>query len=151
MVHFRTNDLSEVADEIDQIAARANGREWVTISPWVDAEHLPVRSVLQRLFSGRGSKVPEATWVPALGSEPAQVGLLHPKGAKAFDRLTKAGVEVPEPWVAVSDHSKRGLLVAVHPDATSTQVVEYVVAASEVLAGVPTDDRWVAQVSTSDR
>lgn len=149
MVHFRTNDLSEVIAEIDGIAERANGREWVTISPWVDPENLPVVSLLRRIFSARGSQVPEATWVPALDREPAQVGLLHSTGARASERLAASGVDAPASWIEISDHSKRGLLLAVHPDSTAEDVVRFVIAASEVLAAVPTDDRWVAQVSTS--
>jgi len=147
-VHFRTDDLSEVVDEINGIADRANGREWITISPWVDPEHLPVVSVLRRMFSGRGSKVPEVTWVAAQNNEPAQLGFLHSRGANADAHLREGGAPMPATWVKVSDHSKRGLLFAVHPDATATDVVNFAVAASEVLADVPTDDRWIAQVST---
>lgn len=147
-MHFRTDDISEVTSEIDKISDRANGREWITISPWVDPEHLPVVSMLQRIFSGRGSKVPEATWVPALGNEPAQLGFIHSRGANAHGVLLDSDAVIPPTWIKVSDHSKRGLLFGVHPDTTADQVVEFAVAASEVLAAVPTDDRWVAQVST---
>ena len=151
MVHFRTNDTSEVEAEIEQIAERSNGREWVTISPWVDPEHLPVVSVLRRIFSARGSKVPEATWVPPQGNEPAQFGLLHSRGANAYERLVASDAHIPSTWIKVSDHSKRGLLFGVHPDTTPDQVVAFAIAASQVMAEVPTDDRWVAQVSTVER
>lgn len=106
---------------------------------------------MSRIFSGRGSKVPEVTWVAAEGNEPAQFGLLHSRGANAYGRLVDAEVTIPPKWIKVSDHSKRGLLFGIHPDATPDQVVAFAVAASEVLAAVPTDDRWVAQVSTLDR
>jgi len=151
MVHFRTDDKSEVVAELEGIAARANGREWITVSPWVDPESLPVVSMLHRIFSARASKVPEVTWVAANDSEPAQLGILHATGAGAFQRLSDAGAAMPANWIKVSDHSKRGLLLAVHPDATAAQVVDYAIAAAEALALVPTDDRWVAQVSTVDR
>lgn len=149
MVHFRTDDLHEVIAEIDGIAERANGREWVTISPWVDPENLPVVSLLRRMFTARGSRVPEATWVPAHDREPAQVGLLHPTGPGAFERLAELGVRAPSSWIKISDHSKRGLLLAVHPDSSAEDVLAFAIAASEALAAVPTDDRWVAQVSTA--
>lgn len=149
MVHFRDEDLTEVVAEIDGIAERANGREWVTISPWVDPENLPVTSVLRRIFSARASKVPEVTWVPPQDREPAQLGILHAVGANAAGHLDEAGVPMPSTWVKVSDHSKRGLLYAVHPDATTYDVVRFALAAAAALAAVPTDDRWVAQVSTS--
>ena len=147
-VHFRTDDCSEVTAAIQAIADRANGREWVTISPWVDPEHLPVVSVLRRMFSGRGSKVPEVTWVPAQGNEPAQFGLLHSRGANAHGRLIDSDATIPPTWIKVSDHSKRGLLFGVHPDTTPEQVVTFAIEAAEVMAEVPTDDRWIAQVST---
>ena len=150
-VHFRTDDFSEVSAAIEAITERANGREWITISPWVDPEHLPEVSMLSRIFSGRGSKVPEVTWVAAEGNEPAQFGLLHSRGANAHGRLIDADVAIPPTWIKVSDHSKRGLLFGIHPDTTPDQVVAFAVAASEVLAAVPTDDRWVAQVSTIDQ
>ena len=151
MVHFRTNDITEVTSEIQEIAERANGREWITISPWVDPEHLPEISLLRRIFSGRGSKGPEVTWVPAVGNEPAQFWLLHARGANAHGILADSDAVIPPTWIKVSDHSKRGLLFGVHPDTTPEQVVDFAVAASEVLADVPTDDRWIAQVSTVAR
>ncbi len=150
-VHFRACDFSEVVDAIEAITERENGREWITISPWVDPEYLPVVSMLTRIFSGRGSKVPEVTWVAAEGNEPAQFGLLHSRGANAEERLVEADVAIPPTWVKLSDHSKRGLLFGIHPDTAPAEVVAFAVAAAGVLADVPTDDRWVAQVSTVDR
>lgn len=150
MVHFRSDDFSEVCDEIRGIQQRSNGREWITVSPWVDAENLPVRSLLQRIFSARGSKVPEATWVPEMDGEPAQLGFMHAQGPGALPRLVEAGVEVSDRFVKMGDHSKRGLLFGVHPDTTAEEVMRFILAASAVLAEVPTDDRWIAQVSTGE-
>lgn len=150
MVHFRSADFSEVCDEIRGIEKRANGREWITVSPWVDAENLPVKSLLHRIFSARGSKVPEATWVPEIDGEPAQLGFMHAQGPGALPRLVEAGVDIPEGFVKVGDHSKRGLLFGLRPETTAEAIVSFVLAASEVLAEVPTDDRWIAQVSTSE-
>lgn len=149
MVHFRADDLSEVVTEIESISARGVDNEWITISPWVDPEHLPVVSVLRRMFSGRGSKVPEVTWVPAQGREPAQFGLLHATGPRALERLHERGVRLPESWKMVSDHSRRGLLMGIHPDTTPTQVITAAIESAGALAEVPTDDRWVAQVSVA--
>lgn len=148
MVHFRTDDLTEVVDEMAGILERATEREWVTIAPWVDPENLPIVSLLRRIFSARGSQVPEATWVPPQGREPAQLGFLHATGPGAYERLEEAGVRIPGDWVKVSDHSKRGLLFAIHPDTELGDVLTFAIAAAEALASVPTDDRWVAQIST---
>lgn len=149
MVHFRLPDISEVADEVAAIAADSANTDWLTISPWVDPADLPVTSVLRRIFSARGSKIPEVTWVSAQGDEPAQLGIIHATGPNAHERLIESDTRIPPTWVKISDHSKRGLLYAVHPDSTPTEVVSFAVAAAVALAAVPTDDRWVAQISTT--
>lgn len=147
MVHFRDDDTSEVIAEIERISDLGDGSEWLTLSPWVDAEHLPVKSMLHRMFSARGSKVPEVTWVAAQEGEPAQLGVLHSTGANALERIRERGVEVPPTWHKIGDHSKRGLLFAVDPATPTADVLSFAVDAARALAEVPTDDRWVAQVS----
>jgi len=146
-VHFRTDDISEVVANIERIAADGTGSEWITISPWVDQEHLPVTSVLRRMFTARGPKVPEATWFPPVKGDPAQLGILHSSGPGALERLNSACALAPEAWRLVSDHSKRGVLFAIHPDSAPKQIIDFAVEAASALAGVPTDDRWIAQVS----
>lgn len=148
MVHFRLVDTSEVVGEIDAIAAADGSGQWLTISPWVDPEHLPVVSVLRRLFSARASKVPEVTWVPATAKQPAHLGVLHGTGPHAVQRLVDAGVELPEGWSAIQDHSKRGLLFEIVADESAVTILEFGLECAQVLAEVPTDDRWIAQVST---
>lgn len=148
-VHFRTGDTSEVIADLDRISAESTGKEWVTISPWVDPEHLPVTSVLRRMFTARGPKVPEVTWFPAHGDEPAQLGILHATGPNALDRLASAGTTAPATWRSIGDHSKRGVLFAIAPGSSSSQVVDFAVGAAATLAEVPTDDRWIAQVSVA--
>lgn len=135
--------------EVDRIAGRADGKEWITIAPWVDPENMPVTSVLRRLFTARGPKVPEVTWIAANGSEPAQLGVMHATGSDAAGRIAEAAVEVPETWILVSDHTKRGLLYAVAPGTKARTVVDTAVALGAALAAVPTDDRWVAEVSST--
>jgi hypothetical protein len=147
MVHFRDDEPEEVVGEIERISGLGDGSEWLTLSPWVDAENLPVRSMLHRLFSARGSKVPEVTWVPAQQGEPAQLGVLHSTGAGALDRIVAQGVEVPPTWIKIGDHSKRGLLFAVDPATPTSDVLGFAIEAARALAEVPTDDRWVAQIS----
>ena len=148
-VHFHTDDVDEVVAEITRIAEVADGSEWVTIAPWVDPENLPVVSVLRRLFSARGSKIPEVTWVPAQSGEPAQLGVLHATGPDALSRLHERGVAIPDSWRKLGDHSKRGLLFALPPETTPATVLRVAIETARALAEVPTDDRWVAQVSSS--
>ena len=149
MVHFRLDDPSELIAEIEAIADRANGREWVTVSPWVDPEHLPVVSVLRRLFSARASKVPEVTWVPASGDQPAQLGVLHGTGPGALKRLVEAGVAPPDQWRPIQDHSKRGVLFSLPTPASAATIVDFSVTIATILAEVPVDDRWIGQISSS--
>ncbi|MEM7092522.1 MAG: hypothetical protein AAF567_05940 [Actinomycetota bacterium] len=147
MVHFRDSDRGEVITELERITEGTETPEWITISPWVDDEELPVSSVLRRMFSARGSKIPEVTWVPAQEGEPAQLGIIHSTGPGAFERLAELGVDVPATWHKIGDHSRRGLVFAVDPATPASRVVGFAVDAARVLAEVATDDRWVAQVS----
>lgn len=148
MVHFRLVDPSEVIAEIEMIAASVDSGQWVTISPWVDPEDLPVVSVLHRLFSARASKVPEVTWVPATAKEPAHLGVLHGTGPQAMQRLVDADVQLPSGWTPLQDHSKRGLLFEIAPDEAAATILDFAMTCAMVLAEVPTDDRWIAQVSS---
>lgn len=149
IVQFRFDELAEVVGEFDRISKNNDGKEWVTISPWVDPEHLPVVSLLHRMFSGRGSKVPEVTWVPAQEGEPAQLGVLHATGPHALDRLRERGVTPPATWRKIGDHSKRGLLFALHPETASIDAVRFALDAARALAEVPTGERWIAEVSSA--
>lgn len=149
-VHFRTDDISEVVANVDRITGDATGKEWITISPWVDPEYLPVTSLLRRMFTARGPQVPEVTWFPAFNRDPAQLGVLHSAGPNALEQLINDGTHPPDTWRSVSDHSKRGLLFAVAPGSPAEQVVEFAVAAAASLSHVPTDDRWIAQVSLAE-
>ena len=148
MVHFRSDDRSELVNEIAAIATEASGRRWVTVSPWVDHENLPVVSILHRLFSARASKVPEVTWVPAKGEDPAELGVLHGTGPGALKRLVDAGVSAPDGWRPIQDHSKRGLLFLLPAEVPAETIVDFAVTVAAVLAEVPTDDRWVGQISS---
>jgi len=147
-VHFREGDPLEVIGEIETIEADPDAGAWVTFSPWVDPEDIPVVSVLKKLFSARGSQVPEITWVPARNGEPAQVGILHSTGGNALERLGERGVHIPDEWKAVSDHTLRGLLLAMPPGTSARRLVRFCVESARALAAVPTDDRFIAEVST---
>lgn len=154
MVHFKSEDRGEAEAELARIAdaseSHDQGRaEWLTFSPWVDPQDLPVTSLLRRIFSGRGSKVPEVTWVPAQGGEPAQLGILHATGPRALQKLKESGVSIPDQLRVISDHSKRGLLFGIHPNTAASTVVNFAIRSAEALSEVPTDNRWMLEVSTA--
>ena len=67
------------------------------------------------------------TWVPASKGNVAQLGVLHGTGPKAMERLVDGEVKPPMGWVAVQDHSKRGLLFSLPADAPASVIVDFAV------------------------
>lgn len=150
IIQFRAVDPSEVVSEIDRIAARGDRNEWVTISPWVDVEMVPRVNPFARLFSGRGPAIPEVTWVPALGDEPAELGVLHATGPGALPKLRDEGFEPPAGWVPTQDHSRRGILFTLPSSTDGRAIVNVAMVLCVRLAVLPTDDRWVSRLSSAD-
>lgn len=147
VIQFRAADPSELVAEIDRIAAVGDRSEWVTISPWVEPEMVPKINVLARLFSGRGSKIPEVTWVPATDDEVAELGVLHATGTDALKRLRDAGFELPHGWVPTQDHPRRGILFTLPEAVDGRAIVNVAMVLGVHLAVLPTDDRWVSRLS----
>lgn len=147
IVQFRTGEPQEVIDEIVRIKERGDADEWITLTPWIDPEDAPPVRLASRLFSGRGPKIPEVTWVPSSGDTPAQLGVLHAKGPNSMKRIADAGVELPPGWRPTQDHSKWGMLFEVSADATPETIISFAVNVTNELAVLPTDDRWVCRIS----
>ena len=110
----------------------------------------PVRAGLFSLVTARGPRVPVATWVPAERGgrrrDPDSVGIQHASGPKAARRLLATGVEPPEGASLLSDHPRRGLVLALAPDTSPGRVLEWLFAASDALSAEPLPDTWVAVV-----
>lgn len=147
-VQFRSTSPEELIAEIEAIRGRGRDTEWVTISPFVALEDVPETTMLRRLFTTRGPKIPEVTWVPA-GDGSSQLGVLHAMGNDAGAQLSDLGVEVPAGFQMIQDHTRRGLLFAVVASAETATIVSFSVAAARALSAVPTDDRWVSQISVA--
>ena len=101
------------------------------------------------LFSGVGPPVPVCTWVapePAQKPPHVELGILHQAGPKAARRLAEEGVAVPDRWVVLSDHPKRGLVIAVHPDSAHGDVLDWLLRAGRELTRVPLTGAWQAAV-----
>ncbi len=129
----------------------AGGSGWITLDPAIDERFPPpTQSVFGRLVSGRGPVVPRATWVPAdrerRRPEPVSVGILHGTGSRAVERLAEKGVDVPERWRVVADHSKRGLVAWVPIDVDHRVVLDWLLAAARGLTRIPLTGRWRAAV-----
>src|SRR5207244_3345108 len=116
--------------------------------PETDDEPVP-KTVLAALFSGVGPAVPQGTWVaPEPRQKPphAELGLLHQAGPKAVRFLDEAGVSLPDRWVVLADHPRRGLVIAIPPDAEHAEVLEWLIRAAELVTKMPLTGAWKAAV-----
>jgi hypothetical protein len=154
LVEFRENDLDQVLTELATLAERQAG--WVNLAPDVDegsdAKAGEVKAGIFRVFSGVGPAVPHCTWVapqPKQRPPHAEIGLLHRSGPKVVRRLEEQGHAVPEGWVVLADHPKRGLVVAIPPGTTHREVLSWLIDAANVVTQVPLPGRWKAAVHES--
>ena len=139
----------EVLPAMARLAEAHKG--WINFEPAVAVEDVPPpKSGLFSLFSGRGPEVPLATWSPGEAhknrTEPAMVGILHPSGTQAKAKLADRGAAVPEGWVVMQDHSKKGLVVAVPPSVDHKDVVKWLLRAATALSVIPVTGTWRATV-----
>jgi hypothetical protein len=145
---FRPGATEAVVEAMTELAAAQAG--WITLQPGVHPDDAPPpRSIMAGLFSGTGPPVPVCTWVaPQPSQKPphAELGILHKAGPKVVARLADAGVAVPERWVVLADHPKRGLVVAVHPDSPVEDALDFLLAAGTALTRIPLTGSWQASV-----
>lgn len=148
LVEFWPSDTAVVVAAISEMTAAQRG--WITLQPGVRPEDAPPpRSLFGALFSGTGPPVPVCTWVaPEAAQKPphAELGILHQAGPKAVRTLTEAGVAVPDGWVVLADHPRRGLVIAVHPDSAAGEVLDWLLRAGQALSRVPLTGAWQASV-----
>ncbi len=143
-------------DQVDGVVAAMAaigeaGKGWVNFEPAVDVDDVPPESGTFSLFSGRGPSVPLATWTPGSTSrrgrrEPAMLGLQHPAGSKAKALLADRGHPVPEGWVVVQDHVRKGLVVSIPASVTPREALDWVLEAGRRLSTVPLTGRWRAAI-----
>jgi hypothetical protein len=156
-VEFTSDDLSTVVARMAALSQVLDG--WINFQPAVDVDDLPPpRTGLGGLLSGRGPDVPLATWTPGASRrrrgadaepvlvEPPSVGLQHGSGPAAVVRLQAADHPVPDGWVVMQDHAKRGLVVAVPPAVPHEDVLAWLLRAAAILSTVPLDRDWRAAV-----
>ena len=134
------------------VAAMEAGTGWVNFEPAVDVDDVAdAGSATFSLFSGRGPVVPLGTWTPASTSgrgrrEPAMLGLQHPAGSKAKPLLAEMGHPVPDGWVVVQDHVRKGLVVALPEAAEAGDALTWLLRAARLLSTIPLQGGWRAAI-----
>lgn len=148
-LEFQPDGLDGVAAAMAAIGE--SGKGWVNFEPAVDVDDAPAESGTFSLFSGRGPSVPLATWTPGSTgrrgrSEPAMLGLQHPAGSKAKTLLAERGHPVPEGWVVVQDHVRKGLVVSIPASVTPAEALDWLLEAARRLSTIPLTGRWRAAI-----
>ncbi len=148
VTEFIPADPHVVLEAMQALATAQHG--WITLQPGIDPDDTPPqRSIIGALFAGTGPPVPVCTWVaPEATQKPphVEVGILHQAGPKAVRRLRADGVDVPEGWVVLADHPRRGLVIAVHPDSAHADVLDWLIRAGTALTRIPLTGTWQASV-----
>ena len=144
-------------DRVDDIVAAMEavdgaGAGWVNFEPAVDAEDVAAAgSATFALFSARGPIVPLATWTPARTQrrgrrEPAMIGLQHPAGSKAKPLLVELGHPVPDGWIVVQDHVRKGLVVNLPAGVAPADALGWLLRAARLLSSIPLAGGWRATI-----
>jgi hypothetical protein len=144
-------------DRVDDIVAAMEavdgaGAGWVNFEPAVDAEDVAAAgSATFALFSARGPIVPLATWTPARTQrrgrrEPAMIGLQHPAGSKAKPLLVELGHPVPDGWIVVQDHVRKGLVVNLPEGVAPADALGWLLRAARLLSSIPLAGGWRATI-----
>ena len=158
VIAFTSDDVSAVVQKMRQLEESGDGSNWVNIAPGRPGDRIndpPRQTPLEKWFSGRGPKVPMATWTPpSTGhkSKPGAVGVEHGAGPNALARLTEAGVPLPDGWRKLQDHAMRGIVVEPPPGTGCDEVISWLLTACRQLC-IPdthdhwsdTDDHWIAE------
>lgn len=153
LVRFRRSAPDELVEILRRLAVDRDG--WVNLQAVVDEDDpepdaSPARAGIFGLVSGRGPDVPVATWVPgpttAKGPGPDSLGIEHAAGARALQQLLEAGVTPPAGFRRTADHARRGLVLEGPAGTDAAALLEFLLAACDVLATRPLPDAWAAAV-----
>jgi hypothetical protein len=151
VVEFTTYDRDAVLARMALVVAAGKG--WINFAPEVrdeDAAQAAPAPGIFRIFSGRGPAVPLCTWLPGernrRGIEYASIGIQHGTGPRAAARLADRGTPVPKGWMVVSDHGKRGIVVAVEATVPDADVLDWLIRAASVLNLAEPTGTWHAVV-----
>jgi len=148
-IEFRPTDAQAVLDAMAVIAGASDG--WMNILPGVEPEDEPDQPTgLSALLAPRTAGVVMSTWAPPAttrrGHEGATIGIMHSKGRFAARQLAGLGVPLPEGWVVRQDHARRGLIVTASADASDSDMLDWMIAATTALCSLTLTGDWAAQI-----
>jgi hypothetical protein len=149
-IEFTPPDEAAVVHELN--ALRTAGGGWINLMPGIDEEASDVhpRAGLFAFFGTNAAPVTMTTVMPPKkdrsDTEGLTVGIMHPTGGKAVERLAEAGVTVPDGWVVRQDHARRGLLFGTPVAVADADVIDWSVRAGTALCRAEMTGRWRAVV-----
>lgn len=148
-VTFTDDAVGEVLEHMARLHQIGHG--WINLDPLLDLDDLPSPpSGLTGLFSAKGPPIPRATWIAPSRKrrrvEPATVGMEHGCGRRALPYLAERGVFRDSTWRTLSDAPKRGLVMALPPEAGDADVLAWLLRAAGELSTVPLAGRWRASI-----
>ncbi len=155
-VHFHTIEFSD--QNYGEVIALLRGNHqvnkqnyWVNIEPAVEEGDVHSSSVFWKVFSSRGPIIPKFTWVPSYEKKqqimPGQIGITHPVGTKAVQRLKKFEVQIPSDWIVCQDHPKRGIVLSLPEIYSDEEVVNLAMGALRVLSPFEFHGKFLASVT----
>jgi hypothetical protein len=153
LLRFDPYEAAPVVEAMTAMAERGQG--WMNFEPVIpDPDQPPPNASGGGFLSNRGPAIPLCTWTPPpttrRGTPGLQsIGLQHGLAAKARPVLAEVGLEVPAGWAVRSDHPKRGMVIELAPDVALATVLDWLLAAGEVLAAraeIAISGRWLAVI-----
>lgn len=145
-VEFDEDHLDAITASMTEMTEVAAG--WINFTPAVEPGHEPPpRTLFATIFSANGDAVPLATWsAPSRVGGRAQIGIEHGSGPKALARLADQQLALPDGWLKLNDHPRRGLVVVTAASATADDVLWWLLAATHALSVVPLTGDWLASI-----
>ena len=149
--HFSATDFDEVTMLLRTNHHVNEQNFWVHIEPMVEEGEVHQSSIFWRMFSSRGPIVPKFTWVPSYERKgqviPAQIGITHPVGTKAIERIKDFEMQIPEGWVLHQDHPKRGIVLSLPEVYSQDEVVSFAVRMLQILSPFDFGSNYIASVT----
>ena len=130
------------SDAVDAVASSTEARGWCNVTPIVEEDVSDLKVNYFGLWVNRG--VPVASFVSAPRrkgiAQPSSLGLLHSGGRLGIERI--ASLLCGAPFGVQQDHSQRGLLLNVEPDASAQLIVDVMCHLTEALCDYTFRGEW---------
>ncbi|HEX3793319.1 MAG TPA: hypothetical protein VHV57_02340 [Acidimicrobiales bacterium] len=129
------------------------GQGWINLMPGLEEEddgRTTMAPGVFALFTARQPPITMGTLMPPRPNrreyEGVTIGLLHPTGSKAAQRLADGGVALPDGWRVRQDHARRGLVVLARHGESEAAVLSWTLQAGTVLCRKEMTGQWQAVV-----